>query len=448
MASFFDNPKLWDFVGGFGQGLMANAGPSPYPVSLFDSLGAGFQGANQALQDDLMRELLEERVAATRAEREREAAAAQAQEAFLGSVTDRLSRGAVVNPATPLRPGGAPHGPLAPQTLPGGGGGLFDDPMVQASLFQAFPEKGIELLSREPKAGFTLTPGSVRYDAAGQPIASLPAEPKLSDIEKRALAAGYEPGTPEYQNFIRQATLKPSVSITSTSETEFKKGIGKSANERRDLVINSAAEAQNQLATLARLADLQQSVSTGPIQPALTGLQAIAQEFGIDLNSVADFVGVKLNEVGTAQEFQRLTAQLGLEAIQKMKPPISDRDLQFAVSTVTTLGRSPQGTALALATMKAVSERTALARDMLYQMEAEKGSSVETFQDFERAWAEYQRANPLEDEIKAKLPNVDVRATVGESRYTSVDEILAAEKSGELTDAQVVQELQRFLGVR
>lgn len=89
---------------------------------------------------------------------------------------------------------------------------------------------------------------------------ALDAPDKPSDIMRRATEAGLVPGTPEYQQFIRDATLKPSteVNVTNTGETEFAKQFAKKRAENlaeKHTAAQDAIASQNSIAEARALLD-------------------------------------------------------------------------------------------------------------------------------------------------------------------------------------------------
>ena len=74
--------------------------------------------------------------------------------------------------------------------------GLLDTPEVKREIARR------DRLA-EPGEGFTLSEGQQRFDAQGRRIAGVADKSNLSSLEKNARAAGFIPGTPEFQEFIK-----------------------------------------------------------------------------------------------------------------------------------------------------------------------------------------------------------------------------------------------------
>lgn len=87
---------------------------------------------------------------------------------------------------------------------------------------------------------------------------ALDAPEKPSDIERRAKAAGLVPGTPEYQQFIRDATLKPQVEVAFPGADAFADKFGQKRAETLNEQYTAAQDAlssQNSIAEARTLLD-------------------------------------------------------------------------------------------------------------------------------------------------------------------------------------------------
>lgn len=112
------------------------------------------------------------------------------------------------------------------------------------------------------------------------------------------------------------------------------------------------AQQTNQLT--AGLVDVMgEGVTTGAIQPALTGLQNLADSVGIDLGSFAKGLGLNIGNLEKKEEFNRLTQQLLINQFKEFKGNLNDREVRIARDSVTSLGSSEEANIRAIAAMRA-----------------------------------------------------------------------------------------------
>lgn len=168
----------------FGLGLLAQSGPSTTPVSLGQAIGrSGLQalGAMSQYEQDLLRTKL---IKAKLIEDNRRQQAEEKLRQLVGA------------PGQTYKPG---EGQGALQNIPASGyiGALErGDPNATRNLYANMAGLGGEYTNaalsgiaamNKPGEGFTLSPGQVRYDAAGRPIASGGIDPEQArkDSEKQ-----------------------------------------------------------------------------------------------------------------------------------------------------------------------------------------------------------------------------------------------------------------------
>lgn len=142
----------------------------------------------------------------------------------------------------------------------------------------------------------------------------------------------------------------------STSEFD-KKSAGKDA-DRRNAALESARTAGGVLQNLEGLGNIISSgnIQTGSFRPLITSLQGYASDVGVDIGGIAQRAGVDLGTLSTSQEFDRLSKQLTIEVVQKFSGALSNKELDFASDSVTSLGKGPMANIIAISAMSAVAE--------------------------------------------------------------------------------------------
>ena len=123
------------------------------------------------------------------------------------------------------------------------------------------------------------------------------AAPNKTTLEKNLLAAGYKPGTPEYEEAVRAYLAKstaPTVTVDVGAETpEFKKASIEYAFKRlgnEDKAISSMSVLENELDTIKSL--IEGGAETGRISQAFIPLQQLLAEAGLvgdeEMDDLAD----------------------------------------------------------------------------------------------------------------------------------------------------------------
>ena len=199
--------------------------------------------------------------------------------------------------------------------------------------------------------GFTLGAGQKRFDAQGNPIASVAPNPVKPDVL-----------TPEAEaQRIRIARAKktdisvaaPDVTV-SPGETEEQKGLGKYRVGVFSDTQKEAKNAINQNRQLNALSQLLEQQATGRGTPTIRNIQALAQTFGIPIGDP--------KEVGAFQASETLIAEIAL----RMRNPesglgltgnTSEKDLAFLRSIPPSAGKSKIGNRLTVNALKKINDR-------------------------------------------------------------------------------------------
>lgn len=225
------------------------------------------------------------------------------------------------------------------------------------------------------------------------------AEQRLSDegtqLMQHAIAAGLEPGTPEYEAFIRENAVKSGVTVNTgptgagDMQEEQGKRLGQFLGDTFIEMQEQAREAAQQNAQLDRIEQLLEGVQTGRGVPTLTEIQGLASTFGIELGS----------DLGQKEAATSLANQIALrfrspESGMGLPGATSDRDLSFLQSFPPGIGQSPEGRALITETFRRINTRkqqVAQAALELVQRNAAQGVNGLTFEDvgtLQNLWAE------------------------------------------------------------
>ena len=182
-------------------------------------IGGGLQGFAQAHQQNQQKQALVELLAGK-------------QGPGLGALTQQGARGMDPSLAGPslamtggqmAQPGMLSGSGVSRQQIEAAVLGGAGPELMKAAMARHFPEGG---------QGFSLSPGQVRYEADGRPIASAPAAaPDPTMLERNLIAAGYQPGTPEFQAKMNEAVFKPDTQINLGNDQAKLSDIGTFRNQ-------------------------------------------------------------------------------------------------------------------------------------------------------------------------------------------------------------------------
>lgn len=161
-------------------------------------------------------------------------------------------------------------------------------------------------------------------------------------------------GSPELKEAIEaggvvQKTPAATINLPGT-ETEFNKSLGKLIGDQIGEVVNIgrlAVDIEPLFAQMSKL--LSEGARTGAFQPLITGLQAFAQDAGIDVTGIAKKLQIDLANVSDAQEFSRLSSAVVIESFQKFKGNLNQREVEIAEGAFANLGRTPEANIEAIA---------------------------------------------------------------------------------------------------
>ena len=186
--------------------------------------------------------------------------------------------------------------------------------------------------------------------------------PAPTSLARNLMDAGYTPGTPEFQSALREAILKPEVSITNVGETAKEKKAGEAVGTAYgDIFSKSVAgadAAREQNLQLAQLDYLANQVNfQGPGAEAFLTIKKAATAFGVDPESL----GIT-DDTAPAQAFKALSNQLALrlrnpESGLGLTGNTSDRDITFLKSLVPQLTNTAGGNKLIIDIWRKVNNR-------------------------------------------------------------------------------------------
>ena len=175
---------------------------------------------------------------------------------------------------------------------------------------------------------FTLSQGQTRFDAQGNPIASVdpkPIAPNLKTVTTDEGIFQYDPTNPrETMEFLGNRPQRdPLVTVSQKGEDAFSSARGKSASDRMDTIMVSGDAASQTLADAQMMNTLIDQIDyTGFGSEALLNIQKVGRMVGLDIG----------DDVPAKEAATRLTAKLGLALKENLPGPMSDGDREFLLS--------------------------------------------------------------------------------------------------------------------
>ena len=192
------------------------------------------------------------------------------------------------------------------------------------------------------------------------------AQQKPTSLAQNLMAAGFQPGTPEYHKAMREILMKPAtqISVGETGAAAEQKELGKIRAKELVGVRDRANLAQNNLASLDILDNI--DVSTGRAEPMKQALAAWGKSFGLNTAGLAN--------VPAGQAFTAEAAKTVLNAMQAQKGPQTESDMRQIRTTVATLQKDPKANQFINNSARALSLRSIEQRDFYDNYLSEKGS--------------------------------------------------------------------------
>lgn len=191
----------------------------------------------------------------------------------------------------------------------------------------------------------------------------------------------------DYVAAVRKATApsSPLVTVSNAGETSFAKETGKLLGQRAGQYVQAGSTAANMEQSLTQLGGLLQSgTPTGSLQPAVTTLQGIAADLGLDLTGVAQAAGVQLGNLQSKEEFDRLSSALVIDGFDKFKGNLNQQEVRLAMGAFPSLGKGEEGNRLAIASL--------LASARLAQERAARAAQIGSKEEMQRFEAEIARS--------------------------------------------------------
>ncbi len=210
---------------------------------------------------------------------------------------------------------------------------------------------------------------------------------------RNAAALGFEPGTEEYESYVRDVTLKPLVNIGG-QETERQKkyggSIGTYYGELYTSLQGASREGRKQSANLDRLDQLLDQTETGFGREFILKALKLGETLGFETAGIE--TGVAPGEAAMALSNEMALQLRNPAGGAGMPGQLSDKDREFLVSMVPGLGQTRGGRKLLIEARKKLAKRAEEVAALARKYHQKNGAIDAGFEGELDQWSE---RNPL-----------------------------------------------------
>lgn len=181
-----------------------------------------------------------------------------------------------------------------------------------------------------------------------------------TQAQRNARALGLEPGSPEYNDYIRQVTTKPltssttNVTVDQKAEDAFQKKIGEMLSDEIARV-EPARRALSAIQYGRSLMPLLQN--TGPATPFIANLASLGRQFGADEEWLGSLTQKYGGDFRAAQAFGGVTADLISKYLDDQKGNLNKNEFEVVRNAVPELTNSAAGNEILFTYAEAASQR-------------------------------------------------------------------------------------------
>jgi hypothetical protein len=213
-------------------------------------------------------------------------------------------------------------------------------------------------------------------------------EAKTTSLEKNLIAAGFTPGTEEFQAEVLKSINKPTgTQITIGGEKKFQEEVQKGQAKTFAKVgeqADSAIDANESLSLLESI-----DVNTGSLEPAKQALATFASGFGIDASGLAN--------ISKGEAFNSIAKRIVLDVKSTQKGPQTETDAVTIRKTIASLGNTKGGNQFIIDSARALNNRRIERKEFYDKFIEDSGGNFkdESGQTADRAWSKFKRNTPL-----------------------------------------------------
>jgi len=243
--------------------------------------------------------------------------------------------------------------------------------------------------------------------------------PKPTSLQQNLLAAGLQPGTPEFEQAVLTAVTKPATTVNvGAGEGTERKEIAKVRARQFEKLSESADNAEETISNLDQLDAI--GADTGALEPAKAAIAAVIEGFGIDASGIAD--------ITTSQALTASSNRMINSVLNAAKGPQTEGDALRAKKTIRSLGDDPLAGQFKSNSLRALALRTIEQRDFIDQ----RIDAGDTFSKARAEWNKFKKNTPS---LSAVIKNPQTKLPLFFYQFQQQ----ARQKRPDITDEQIVQ---------
>lgn len=229
---------------------------------------------------------------------------------------------------------------------------LLDD-IVKKQADQAFQKNPDPTSAHQNALAMGLRPGTPEYNQYIRDATVRSGEGSSTTATKNAIAMGLVPGTPAFNDYVQKATMPAgSVNINNAQEKSQDQAFGQELVKDYAAVRETAAASENALAQIEIAMKI--PVTTGATAPWFAKAGALAESLGFDRTILAQY---GLGDASNAEAFTGVMNNLVLAKMQAQKGPQTENDAKRIEATLASLGNTPDAANFLLRTAQALARR-------------------------------------------------------------------------------------------
>lgn len=262
------------------------------------------------------------------------------------------------------------------------------DEVAKAQAAKTFEKNPDPTAAHQNALAMGLRPGTPEYNQYIRDATVRAGESSSTSPMKNAIAMGLQPGTAAYNDYIQKATMPAgSININNAQEKSENVAMGQELVKDYAVVREQSAAAENSLAQIEIAMRI--PVTTGTTAPYLAKAGALAQALGFDRKILSQY---GLGDASNAEAFTGVMNNLVISRMQAQKGPQTENDARRIEATLASLGNTPEAANFLLRTAKALARRDV---DKMAFYDDYRGRNQGSLDGVGAAWRSHLSDSPL-----------------------------------------------------
>lgn len=266
--------------------------------------------------------------------------------------------------------------------------------LIKQKMDEQSTQRELQLKQADPAYQMGLQKTQIELDRLKNP----PPPAEVQALNARAQAAGLQPGTKEYQEFMMSGGKGPLVTVNNgDNSSKFAEETDKAAAARLGTIVEQGNAAPQMMGDLQQLADLGKQIGTGKNAQIMAAIGPYAQALGVDVKGLDE-----------TQAFQAIVNRIAPQMRPAGSGATSDFDAKQFLTSLPSIGNQPGGNELIVQTFTAVQQNKIAAAEIAAKaqsgeikwQEAERQIRAlpNPYETFKKIQAEAKKVAPAQDE--------------------------------------------------